>query len=171
MKKNKEVEKYKKILMNYFHPKEVWFLTVFMYWYGRYVHKIRGSLSWKVSFKKNFSAGVQRKNNESLLIYNPDSICEKNRAYILLIAFHELGHLYYMNSYGSLEEKQYSEYKAELFAFRHIKKYYPEYFKKALKTEKDVVESWQITKKKTRKFKYYINAFSKVIKEVEKWKN
>jgi len=60
---------------------------------------------------------------------------DSNRDYnwSLITMFHELGHIKYDLSYNNKRQRILSEYKAEKFALKQMKKYYPKRYKKLIK--------------------------------------
>jgi len=66
------------------------------------------------------------------LICNPWKLSCMNRGAIISYALHELGHLIHRLPYETFNEKVYSEYSAEMFCVKTMKKRYPVAYKEML---------------------------------------
>lgn len=72
------------------------------------------------------SAFVNWKNNKNIITYSSKHLDSYGSYdWVLSTLFHELGHLKYKLPYKTKKEKIFSEYKAELFGVKQLKKYYP----------------------------------------------
>lgn len=80
--------------------------------------------------------------------YNSERFNEYSNKSIVMIAVHEVGHI---RTFASNRED--CEYKAELFALKNVKKYYPKYF--SLKFTKDTIKQNK---------KWYTKAFKRTLK-------
>jgi len=91
-----------------------------------------------------------------LMRYNEKRITKEklSKCYIKMFICHEIGHI--RTKGKTLEER---EYKAEKFALNTIRKYYPEYYQRALQETRIVA--------KYAYHKVYRVAFAKLLKEIE----
>jgi len=64
------------------------------------------------------------------LVYNTRRLAKWSYALLICGALHELGHYIHDLKYETFEQKIHSEYKAETFALRIMKKHYPTEYKK-----------------------------------------
>jgi len=92
-----------------------------------------------ISIKKDnrilASARVKYRKNGGIIIFNNKRLSnDKNYDWGLSTMFHELGHLKYRLSYFTKKQKILSEYKAEIFAIKQMKKYYPKRHKRLIKS-------------------------------------
>jgi len=78
-----------------------------------------------------YSASVKYYKKSGMIIYNSKRL-NKDRSYDwgLATMFHELGHLKYKLPYITRTQKVLSEYKAETFALKQMKKYYFKRYKR-----------------------------------------
>jgi len=104
---------------------------------------------------------IWKDNNEefTLLRYNTNHIKESDKSNIIHLILHELGHIKFRHHYlkHTLTNTINSEYEAEKFALAMIKKYHPNYYKRALCRIENGI-------KQTKKTQYKI-AFSKLLEE------
>lgn len=82
--------------------------------------------------------------------YNMKELVKARKVDILLMVFHELGHI----KCGHLKQNEKAidvcEYEAEKFAIENVEKYYPKYYQTAL----DTLKTWKYGKKQEYK-KFY----------------
>ncbi len=106
-------------------------------------HKLKHYTAW-CSYK------LKLKNYR--ISYHPDRILNCENKKIIYIAIHEVGH-----TKTKISNREKSEYIAELFALRNIKKYYPKYY--TFKYTKEMIN---------QNIKWYSEAFKKVIKKIKR---
>jgi len=87
--------------------------------------------------------------------YNTKKIKNASKIEILMVILHELGHIIYQHY--KIKDRLKKEYEAEKYAVLQIKKYYPSYYKKAIKSIKDYTNHSD---------KIYRIAFTKLYKEL-----
>lgn len=87
--------------------------------------------------------------------YNPERLLKYSNKDIVMIAVHEVGHI---RTFAY--DRENSEYKAQLFALKNVKKYYPKYF--TLKFVKDTIK---------KNSNWYHKAFKRVLKSWKKIKS
>lgn len=73
-------------------------------------------------------------NNNHIVYYQPRYFNHERKFYIMRLIFHELGHFKNKNfssqyPYDKFTNQMIAEYKAEIFALKCLKKYYPEYYR------------------------------------------
>jgi len=68
--------------------------------------------------------------------YNMKELIKARKVDILLMVFHELGHIKYEHLKQNEKAIDICEYEAEKFAIENVEKYYPKYYKTALDTLK-----------------------------------
>jgi len=99
------------------------------------------------------------KHNFYQFVYNFKRLSRLPKAEILQIIFHELGHIKYgYLPKGTEKDLIKNEYMAEKFSVKHLKLYYPDYYKKEVKIWREVLKkgSWG------KKYPIHYKAFSKI---------
>ena len=92
------------------------------------------------------------------LVYNSRRLAQWSDAMLVSGAFHEIGHLIHDLPYDTEEEKVTSEYKAELYSLRQVRKHYPKHLDEILKASRKVINSRRYKKE----FPIHYNAFLKI---------
>lgn len=92
------------------------------------------------------------------IVYNVKKLAKWNMAEIVCGVFHELGHVKNGLKYDTDEQMIESEYQAERFALRMIKKHYPKYLKDVVLAAKKTLacKEWRDS------FPIHYQAFSKI---------
>lgn len=120
--------------------------------------KTRTEIPIVVSYKlKYYSAWCSYKEEFSRwrISYHPERISLITYKQLLHIVAHEIGHIR-----ASSGDRKRREYKAELFALKTVKKYYPKYFS---------VSFTKAMIKNPVNEKYYRELFKKALKDFKNW--
>ena len=70
--------------------------------------------------------------NKIAVRYHTRRLGQKDYFVFIGDMFHEIGHLIHNLPYDTYEEKKYSEYKAEMFGLKMMRKHYPEEYTKLI---------------------------------------
>jgi len=108
---------------------------LFYYWCGRL--KIKDKIEICRDNRIDTFMLVESLGNKHILRYNTKRIFHNKKAVILWTLFHEIGHIKNKLPYETDDEKIKSEMEAERYAFKIIKKYFPEEYKYILKRIKN----------------------------------
>ena len=129
------------------------------YWH----HKLKLSpIYLKQNNRMKWSGFISYNNNLKHYLFeiNFKNLLKKHKILSHFI-FHEFGHIYY-NTPIKYKNEVTSEYLAEKYALKMIKKYCPKLYKPSI----NYLKTWLIDKKHAQKFPAHAKAFKKIIKEL-----
>ena len=128
------------------------FISLFYYWAGKLNIDY---IPFKMDKRYDCHACIDK---DLLLVYNLKKLNEYKDEFFLLLnlIFHELGHAKHKLKYETQEEIFKSEYRAETFAIRMARKYYPEEEKKLERYTKKLMKNKKWIKKNPLYYKVYL---------------
>ncbi len=137
-------------------------IRLFYYWCGKLQIKkiIPSTKDNRISCR---FALINWNNDDICLVYNARRIGAVPMSIVISDMFHEIGHMINNLPYDTVDEEVESEYQAELFSIRMMRKYFPKDLRKMLKRIKKYnrMDWWR------KKEPVYFQAFTK-IKEYKK---
>ncbi len=112
-------------------------------------------------------ASANWSDNNHTLCYQPKKLKYERKYFIMHIIFHELGHFKNYNfssqyPYDRFTNKMITENKAETFALKCLKKYYPKYYKQFCSCIKNCISKRLREPDYIKHGEYYFYAFSQI---------
>jgi hypothetical protein len=116
------------------------FVELFKYWGGRLGLKENIPVIRDNRYSSHACIEIYDRSRTPVLKYNAKKLARWHDSYLVASVFHEIGHLIYNGPYRTEKQKIYDEYRAEKFALKMLKKYYPRLYHQNIKGTKQTMK-------------------------------